>query len=103
MSALTGHYALVITGCVLMCQEHTDVHAEMVIMMLMDYVKVANTLLCVCVREYLCGCICMHICMDMCVCYVFVCVCVCVSVSVSVSVCACVFVCLCACMHICAY
>ena len=56
MSALTGHYALVITSYVSICQEHTDVHAEMVIIMLMENVKVINTLLhCIdCTYELFC-------------------------------------------------
>ena len=78
MSALTGHYALVITSYVSICREHTDVHAEMVIVMLMENVKVINSLLhCICMWVYVC------VCEYMCVCFAFVCVlCICVFMSV---------------------
>ena len=81
MSALTGHYALALTSCVSICQEPTDVHAEMVIMMLMDYVKVTNTLFYyVCVWVFVCMYSYMHARMCAYVCMLCVHVCVCVHV-----------------------
>ena len=83
MSVLTGHYALVITSCVLICQEHTDVHAEMVIIMLVDYVKVTNTLFIMYVGGYWCVCICMHVCEQTYLCKLCIHVCVCIYVCIS--------------------